>query len=80
MGQVHTLDLANGTLSDKGGALLLEMLPQFPNIKVLDVHYHYMSEDMVKKLEALPLEVDASEKNEPEEYKGEIWMDAMLTE
>ena len=35
---------------------------------------------MVKKLEALPLEVDASEKNEPEEYKGEIWMDAMLTE
>ena len=40
-------------LTDKGGALLLEKLPQFPNIQVLDVHYHYMSQDMVKKLNQL---------------------------
>lgn len=80
MGQIHTLDLANGTMTDKGGALLLEKLPAFSNVKVLDVHYHYMSEDMVKKLEGLSIEVDASEPNEPEEYRGEIWMNAMLTE
>ena len=76
----HTLDLANGTLTDKGGALLLEKLPQFPNIQVLDVHYHYMSDGMVKKLNQLPIQVDASEPNEAEEYHGEIWMNAMLTE
>lgn len=80
MSQIHTLDLANGTLTDKGGALLLEKLPQFPNIQVLDVHYHYMSQDMVKKLNQLPIQVDASEPNEAEEYHGEIWMSAMLTE
>ena len=80
MGQIHTLDLANGTLTDKGGAMLLETLPSYPNIKTLDVHYHYMSEEMEEKLKALPIEVDTSESNEPEEYRGEIWMNAMLTE
>lgn len=80
MSQIETLDLANGTLSDKGGALLLEKLPLYPNVKTLDVHYHYLSEDMVEDLETLPVEIDASEANEPEEYHGEIWMNAMLTE
>lgn len=80
MKQIHTLDLANGTLTDKGGKLLLERLPEYPNIKNLDVHYHYMSENMVEELETLPVELDASEPNEPETYHGEIWMNAMLTE
>ncbi len=80
MKQLHTLDMANGTLTDKGGELLLGKLPSYPNIKVLDVHYHYMSEEMEEKLKALPIEVDTSESNEPEEYRGEIWMNAMLTE
>lgn len=80
MSRIRTLDLANGTLTDKGGALLLEKLPSFPNVRVLDIHYHYLSDDMVKKLKELPMEVDASEPNEPETYNGEIWMDAMLTE
>lgn len=80
MKQIHTLDLANGTLTDKGGRLLLEKLPHYPNVKTLDVHYHYLSEGMVEDLEKLPVEIDASESNEPEEYDGEIWMNAMLTE
>ena len=80
MGRIHTLDLSNGTLTDKGGALLLEKLPSYPNIKKLDVHYHYLTDDMAGKLEGMPMEVDVSEKNEPDEYKGEIYMNAMLTE
>ncbi len=80
MSQIHTLDLSCGTLSDKGGAVLLETLPAYPNIKMLDVHYHYLSDDMVAKLKELPLELDASDPNEPEHYRGEIWMNAMLTE
>lgn len=80
MGQIETLDLANGTLTDKGGELLLKELPKWPNVKKLDVHYHYMSDEMAGKLEALPLEVDASEGNEDERYNGEIYRNAMLTE
>ncbi|MEY8337766.1 STM4015 family protein [Lachnospiraceae bacterium 62-35] len=80
MSQLHTLDLSGGTLTDKGGSLLLEKLPSYPNVKKLDVHYHYMSEAMTAKVESLSLEVDASEPNEPDEYRGEIYMNAMLTE
>lgn len=80
MEQISTLDLSNGTLTDKGGELLLEKIPAYSNIKKLDVHYHYMSEKIANKLKALPIEVDVSASNEPDEYDGEIYMNAMLTE
>lgn len=83
MNQIETLDLSNGTLSDKGGALLLEKIPQFSNIKKLDLHYHYLSDEMVRKLRRLknlPVDIDLSEQEEAEEWHGEIYMNAMLTE
>ncbi len=80
MDKIHTLDLSCGTLSDKGGEKILEKLPSYDNIRHLDVHYHFMSDDMVKKLENLPVSVDASEQNKPDNYRGEIYMYAMLTE
>ncbi len=80
MKQIHTLNLSCGTLTDKGGQLLLEKLPDFPNIQFLDLHYHYLSNEMMEKLQKLPIKVDVTDQNEPESYQGEIWMDAMLTE
>ena len=80
MGQIETLDLSMGTLTDQGCALLLEMLPKWPNVKTLDVHYHYMSDEMEEKLSALPITVDVSDGEEPDEYDGTIYMNAMLTE
>ncbi len=78
--QIETLDLSCGTLTDKGGSLLLEKLPELPNIKKLDVHHHYLSDEMMEKIENLSLEVDVSEQEEAEEWDGEIWYNAMLTE
>lgn len=80
MEQIHTLNLSCGTLTDKGGQLLLEKLLHFPNIQFLDLHYHYLSNEMMEKLQKLPIKVDVTEQNEPESYQGETWMDAMLTE
>lgn len=80
MGQIDTLDLSCGTLTDKGGALLLEKLPAWPNIKKLDIHHHYLSDEMMQKLSVLPMEVDVTEQNEVEVYRGETYMNAMLTE
>lgn len=80
MGQVSTLDLSLGTLTDKGGEFLLKKIPAYPNIKKLDIHYHYLSNEMTEKLESLPIEVDASERNEEDAYDGEIYRYAMLTE
>jgi len=39
-----------------------------------------MTEEMEGKLKALPLELDVSERNLPDEYNGELWMYPMLTE
>lgn len=80
MGQIHTLDLSGGTLTDKGGAMLLQRLPAYPNIKTVDLHYHYLSDGMTEQLKGLSVELDVSEQKEPEEYNGEIWMNAILTE
>lgn len=80
MDQIETLELSMGSLTDKGGAQLLEAVPKYPNIKALDLHYHYLSDEMVSKLEALPITVDCSDPQEADEWDGEIWMNAMLTE
>ncbi|MCM1539788.1 MAG: STM4015 family protein [Blautia sp.] len=78
--QIETLDLSCGTLTDKGGNLLLEKLPALPNIKKLDVHHHYLSDEVMGKLEKLSVEVDVSEQEEAEKWNGKIWYSAMLTE
>ena len=78
--QIDTLDLSCGTLTDKGGSMLLEKLPELPNIRKLDVHHHYLSGEMMKKIENLSLEADVSEQEKAEEWNGKIWYNAMLTE
>lgn len=80
MGRLHTLDLSNGTLSDKGGQALLEKLPAYPNIRKLDLHYNYLSQEMAGKLGQMGMDVDVSERNQPSKYHGRLYMDAMLTE
>ncbi len=79
--QISTLDLSLGTLTDKGGALLLEEIPKHPNIKKIDLTYHFLSDEMVEKLKGLSgVEVILDEPQEPEEYDGEVYYYAMLTE
>ena len=80
IGQISTLDLSMGTLTDKGGAMLLEKIPQYPNIKMLDLHYNYLSDEMIEKLEALPIEVDVSENEEADDDDGYVYRSPMLTE
>lgn len=80
MPQIHTLDLSLGTLTDKGGEVLLKALPNYPNIKKVDLQYHYMSDEMMEKLEGLAIDVNVDEKQEDDEYDGEIYRYPMLTE
>ena len=80
MQQITTLDLSNGTLTDKGGQLLVEKLPGCPGLEKLDVHYHYLSDEIMGKLKKLPIVVDVSEQEKAESWNGELWYNAMLTE
>lgn len=60
--QLESLDLSLGTLSDAGAAALLAGQP-LTHLKRLDLHHHYLSEEMIDRLwQALPgVEVDVSE-------------------
>ncbi len=78
--QIHTLELSMGTLTDKGGQLLLEKIPDHSNIQKLDLHFHYLSEEMMGKLNKLPIEVDTEDRQVPEDFNGEIYYFPMLTE
>lgn len=80
IGQLEKLDLSCGSLTDKGGQLLLDTIPKYPNIKALDLHYHYLSGRMMKKLAGLSIEVDVDEQNEPDDYDGELYYDPLITE
>lgn len=78
--KISILDLSNGTLTDKGGQMLLDEVPKYENIKKLDLHYHYLSDEMMNKLKNLSIEVNLDEQNEMDEYNGEIYSYPMLTE
>ncbi len=80
MNQIEILDLSQGTLTDEGGKVLLETLPSYPNIKKLNLEFHYMSDEMMEKLEGLNMEVNVSDQQEDDEYDGEIYRYPMLTE
>lgn len=64
--QLESLDLSQGTLSDEGAQYLLAS-DSIKNLKKLDLHYHYMSNDMMKKFKALPLIVDVSDQQDIED-------------
>ena len=64
---LESLDLSLGTLSDTGAAALLAGQP-LTHLKRLDLHHHFLSEEMIDRLwQALPaVEVNVSEQLRPE--------------
>lgn len=69
--QLELLDLSLGTLRDAGAEALLagEKIKQ---VKKLDLHHHYMSTEMMERFLGLGIQVDVSERQQPDEYDGEI--------
>lgn len=79
--QIETLDLSNGTLTDKGGEILLEKLPAHANVKKLNLEYHFLSDEMMEDLCDLSgIEVNVDDQQEADEYDGELYYYPMLTE
>jgi hypothetical protein len=70
--RIRVLDLSLGTLTDEGAAALLES-SVIVRLEKLDLHHHFCSEEMTDKLQSLSIEVDASERQEPEIYDDEVW-------
>ena len=69
--QLETLDLSLGTLSDKGATVLADA-PGIAHLKKLDIHHHFVSPEIVSRLEALPIAtVDSSDVQEPYSWRGD---------
>jgi hypothetical protein len=69
--RLEVLDLSMGDLGDEG-ALALAASPAVAGLKTLDIHHHYASEESIRKLEALGIEVEAGDRQEPDEWDGEL--------
>jgi hypothetical protein len=70
--RLEILDLSLGNLSDVGAGALLQ-LESKTNLKRLDVHHHYISKPLQKKLKQLPFPVDLSDAQtveEDDEFSG----------
>jgi predicted DNA-binding WGR domain protein len=59
MTRIETIDLSLGVLTDEGARALL-MIPPNTSVKKLNLHYNYISPELVKQLKGLPMTVDAS--------------------
>lgn len=68
--RLSVLDLSLGCLSDAGAELLLAC-PAVAQLDMLDIHYHFVSDPMVRRLEVLGVEIDASEPQDPEGLENE---------
>src|SRR5262249_27463640 len=64
--RLRVLDLSLGTLSDQGAEALLAV-PGLANLEMLDIHHHYVSPELVRRLAALGIKVNASDFREAEE-------------
>ena len=64
------LDLSLGTLGDEG-ALALATCEWIRQLKLFDIHHHYVSPPNVEKLRSLVSEVNANDMQEPDDWDGE---------
>lgn len=68
--RLRVLDLSLGCLSDKGSEHL-SRCPAVAKLEELDIHYHFVSDPMVQRLEALGIEIDASDPQDPDGLENE---------
>jgi len=68
--RLEVLDLSMGTLGDRGADALLKA-PALAKLKKLDVHHHYISDEKVRQLGNSVKELNAGDKQEPDDWGGE---------
>jgi Leucine Rich repeat len=77
--QIQVLDLSLGVLRDVGAEALIDNAA-IAQLEKLDIHHHYVSEELVARLEELGIELDASDRQEEDEYDGESYFYVAVSE
>lgn len=63
--RIETLDLSLGTLGDDGVVALLAG-GHLAGLRKLDIHHHYVSDEVLDGLKALGIELDAGDRQDPD--------------
>jgi uncharacterized protein (TIGR02996 family) len=67
--RLRVLDLSLGTLTDAGAEALLA-IPGLARLQRLDIHHHYVTQEVIERLRGLGIEVDAGEpQTDEDEYR-----------
>lgn len=77
--QLEVLDLSLGNLTDAGAEPLFSN-PAFRKLRTLDLHHHYLSPEMEKRLKAAFPNVDVSDRQEADEYGDEVYRNIAVSE
>lgn len=77
--RLDTLDFSLGALSDKGAAALLAH-PELKRLRKLDLHYHFLSEEMEKRVRAAFPNADLSERQEADEDGDDVYRNIFVSE
>lgn len=64
---LEVLDLSGGILQDSGAEALVNS-DKIKGLKKLDLHHHFMSEEMMKRMGEIGIEVDVTEQEDAFEY------------
>ena len=63
--RIEVLDLSLGNLGDEGALALLKG-GALPGLKRLDIHHHYVSDEVLDGLKALGIDLNADDRKEPD--------------
>lgn len=77
--QLEVLDLSLGNLTDAGAEPLLGN-PALRKLRKLDLHHHYLSPEMEKRLKAAFPNVDVSDRQEEDKYGDEVYRNISVSE
>lgn len=77
--KIRVLDMSLGTLGDDGARALLKS-DQVKKLQKLDLHHHYISKEVMEELSKLPIEVDISDTQEPDDWDGREWRFVAVSE
>jgi predicted DNA-binding WGR domain protein len=77
--RIQWLDLSMGTLTDEGAQALLDN-PEIRKLRKLNLSHHFLSQEMMRRLNALGIDVDLSDRKETEEYDGETYRFVAVSE
>ena len=69
LNRLEALDLSLGDLGDEG-VLALAASPRVAGLKRLDIHHHYASDEALEALDKLGLDVEAGDRQEPQDWGG----------